>query len=68
MNKQTKIELRKTVKCKECGTLQEVSRDGWVEDVITKKKREVRYVEWIHVVGHWHSNGKLCPGSGESPS
>ena len=57
-----------TTKCKKCGKSVEVSRDGWLVDSIVRGKREVRYTHWFHVVGHLHTNGKPCPGSGADPS
>ena len=57
-----------TTKCKSCGKLVEVSRDGWLVDSVVRGKREVRYTHWFHVVGHLHTNGKPCPGSGADPS
>lgn len=68
-----------TVKCPKCGTTQEVSREGWLVDSVVrddrhnivfvngKPKREVRYIEWIHVVGHWFGK-RMCLGSGASPA
>jgi len=68
-----------TVKCKYCGTQQEVSREGWLVDSVVrderhnivlvngKIKREVKYFGWTHVVGHWRGR-KSCPGSGTNPA
>lgn len=56
-----------TTKCKSCGKSVEVSRDGWLVDSVVRGKREVRITNWFHVVGHLHTNGKLCPGSGADP-
>lgn len=53
-------------KCKGCGKRVDVSRDGWFVESYQSGKKEVKYTEWNHVVGHW--NGKhLCGGSGASP-
>lgn len=52
-------------KCKCCGKSVQLSRDGWLLDTIIKGKREVRYVEWFHIVGHYGQNGKPCSGSGD---
>lgn len=53
----------KQIKCKSCGTMQEVSRDGWLTDTIINGRREVKYHPWTHIVGHWHPNGKMCSGA-----
>jgi hypothetical protein len=65
------------IKCKACGQDIEISQDGWLLDeakrdkrnnIIYPIKREVKYFEWIHLVGHMNShNTKLCKGSGSSP-
>jgi len=57
-----------TTKCKSCGKSVQISRDGWLVDSFVMGKREVRYTHWFHVVGHLHTNGKLCPGSGADPT
>ena len=56
-----------TIKCNVCGKQVEISRDGWLVESYQRGKKEVRYTEWHHVVGHWHGK-RLCAGSGVSPS
>jgi hypothetical protein len=60
------------IKCPVCGKLVEVSNEGWLvdsyyEDKRGRKKREVRYFSWMHIVGHMISNKKQCKGSGQTP-
>jgi len=55
------------IKCKVCGEQVEISRDGWLVESYQRGKKEVRYTEWHHVVGHWHGK-RLCAGSGASLS